>query len=159
MGAPAQANEAWSSVTQRRRLRALAVMCLLPLLGAADCLALLGDGPACSARCDVEETCGLRSEAECLAASCDPATGAPLSAEADACLADAEDCAAAAACACAAGCGRIDACADAGAADESCASSCETLVSQEPTATYLENRCRIEAAECSELPTCSSVAG
>jgi hypothetical protein len=159
MGAPAQANEAWSTTTARRRVRVLAVLGLLPLLGAADCVALLGEGSACAARCDVEDTCGLRSEADCLAASCDPVTGEPLSAEANACLAAAEDCAAAAACACSAGCARVDACADAGAPDESCASSCETLVSQEPTATYLENRCRIEAAECSQLATCSSVSG
>jgi hypothetical protein len=140
----------------------MVVLWAAPLASAAECLSLLGDGTtACEANCDVEDTCGLRSEAECLAASCDPVTGALLSAEADDCLAaarEAEDCLAAAACSCDAGCARLDTCADA-AADASCASSCATLVAQEPTQTYLENRCRIEAAECSDLSTCSSVSG
>ncbi len=126
------------------------------LLGAGACE---GDLPVCSANCAIEAECGFRSLEACQAASCDPFTGLPLAALADACLANAGDCLEAAACGCDEGCARIDTCADSGETDPSCASTCATLVEQQSTQTYLENRCRIEAADCSTLATCSSVSG
>jgi hypothetical protein len=137
-------------------LRLLLALLLGLLLGGADCL---GDLPECGARCDVEVECGFRSLEECKAASCDPLTGEPKSSSADDCLASADDCAEAAACACEDGCARIDECADSGAADATCAATCATLVDQTPTQTYMENRCRIEATDCSTLVTCSTVSG
>ena len=140
----------------RRALLAVVVAVLGGLVGGADCL---GELPECAARCDVEAECGFRSLEDCKAASCDLVTGAPLSSSADRCLAEAADCAEAAACACDAGCARLDECADSGEADAECPSTCATLVDQTPTETYLENRCRIEATDCSTLATCSSVSG
>lgn len=137
-------------------LLGFAVAALGLLLGAADCL---GDLPECGANCDIEAECGFRTLEECKASSCNALTGLPASSSADACLANAADCGQAAACACDDGCARIDECAESGEADTTCPSTCNTLVDQEPTATYLENRCRIEATDCSTLATCSSVSG
>ncbi len=131
------------------------MLAMSPLLGAS-CDDLVQE---CQANCDVEAECGFRSVEECQAASCDPLTGALLASGADACLAEATDCAEAAACACDEGCTRLDECADSGTVDESCPTTCTTLVEQEPTRTYLENRCRIEADDCGTLPTCSAVSG
>jgi len=139
-----------------RVLHVAVVAALGVLLGAADCL---GDLPTCSAHCEIEAECGFRTLDECQAASCDLLTGAPKSASADACLENAADCAEAAACACDDGCAAVDACAESGEADAECPSTCATLVEQQSTQTYLENRCRIEATDCSTLATCSSVSG
>jgi hypothetical protein len=141
-------------VVRRAAVGVTALLCTL--LGAADCP---GELPACGANCDIEAECGFRSLEECEAASCDLLTGLPVSSSADACLAAAADCAEAAACACDAGCDRVDECAETGTPDETCPATCATLVDQLPTQTYLENRCRIEAADCSTLATCSSVSG
>ncbi|MDP2340188.1 MAG: hypothetical protein Q8O67_04455 [Deltaproteobacteria bacterium] len=126
------------------------------VLAGADCL---GDEPVvCRANCAIEVECTFRTLEACEAASCDPLTGNPTDAVVDACLAAAPDCLEAAACACDGGCGRIDACSGA-EPDATCVGTCDTLVEQEPAQTYLENRCRIDAAECADLAACSSVSG
>jgi hypothetical protein len=147
------------STRRRWRLRAarsIVAGCAGVLLGAARCREEL---PECDAPCDVEVECGFRTLEECEAASCNPLTGELVAPAASECLAAADDCLAAAACACDDGCARIDECAETGTADPTCAATCATLVEQDPTATYQENRCRIEAEDCATLATCSSVSG
>ncbi len=144
--------------------RAVVAAASVFVFGAADCAALLGEGEEepkpCTARCDVEEFCGFRSEADCLKASCN-ADGTPKDKAADDCLAaasDAEaDCVTVAACACDGGCAKIDECTE-GEPDAECVNTCDTLVEQQTSQTYLENRCRIEKS-CEDLATCSSVSG
>ncbi len=126
--------------------------------GGSSCLDALGedDPPPCTANCAIEAECGFRTLEVCAATSCDP-LGAPVDVAADACLAAAADCLEAAACACDSGCARIDECAES-EPNPDCVTTCDTLVEQQSTATYLENRCRIEKA-CSDLATCSAVSG
>jgi hypothetical protein len=126
------------------------------VLAGADCLG--DDPPACQANCPIEVECGFRTLEACVAASCDPLTGALISPDVDACLAAAPDCLEAGACACSGGCARIDACSGA-EPDPTCVGTCDTLVEQETAQTYLENRCRIDATECADLAACSSVSG
>lgn len=130
------------------------------VLGGADCAGLIGEGEGepkpCTAHCDVEVNCDFRTDEECKAASCNK-DGTPKDQAADDCLAAAADCLEAAACACDGGCARIDECSESEPNPE-CVSSCDTLVEQQTTQTYLENRCRIEKS-CDDLATCSAVSG
>lgn len=139
-----------------RLSRLFAVAGVMVLGSAADCLDALEDPEPCLASCDVEDECGFRTVAECEAASCDALTGLLLDPVRDACLDTAGDCLEAAACACDGGCAKVDECA--GSPDPGCVETCDTLVDQEPEATYRENACRLEAA-CADLAACSSVSG
>lgn len=146
-----------SSFVAPRLVRILAIVGLTALTTAADCLALLDDEdpPTCPANCAVEDTCGLRSQAECLAAFCDGAEVKPEMRALDTCLGAAtDDCLEAAACACEGGCAQTEAC---GASpDPTCVGTCDTLVDQDPEGTYRENACRIESS-CEGQAVCSSV--
>jgi hypothetical protein len=139
-----------------RRLLALATVVVLGALsGAAACLDEV-DPPACEANCGIEAECEFRTLAACEAASCDPVTGAALQPSLAACLGAAENCLEAAACPCADGCSKVEECgAD---ADPGCEATCDTLVDQQPTETYLENVCRLESS-CEDQAVCSSVSG
>jgi hypothetical protein len=125
---------------------------------AADCLDTITDqnNPECTARCDVEAECGFRTTDACEAASCDPISGEVLFADVDACLAAASDCLEAAACACSDGCAKTAECLQSEDAD--CVDTCDTLVEQQSSATYLENRCKIESS-CDEQAACGAVSG
>ena len=145
-----------SDVARWRRLSAVAtVVVLAALSGAADCLDDL-EAPPCEANCAIEAECEFRTLAACEAASCNSITGAPLQPSLAACLGAAENCLEAAACPCADGCGKVEECgAD---ADPGCEATCDTLVDQQPTETYLENVCRLESS-CEDQAVCSSVSG
>lgn len=144
--------------------RAVVAVASFFVFGAADCLGAIGEGEEepkeCTARCDVEDACGLRTLDDCKANACNT-DGTPKDKAADDCLtaaAEAEaDCLVVAACACDGGCAKIDECSEA-EPDPNCVSTCDTLVEQATQQTYLENRCRIEKS-CEDLATCSAVAG
>ena len=138
-------------------VRILRVIFVVVVTVGASCVDELAPSQ-CQPNCPIEAQCGFRSLEECEAASCDFFTGALIAPDVDACLASAVDCLEAAACACDGGCTRIDTCSDA-EPDPTCVATCDTLVEQEPTQTYLENRCRIDANECGDLAACSSVSG
>lgn len=108
-------------------------------------------GSACALACTVEETCGFRAMASCVADSC--ARGEDrVAGDGDDCLTAAGDCGAAALCACPGGCAKLDECA--GSEDPTCDDTCTTLVGQEPVPTFQENRCKIESS-CEDLALCS----
>lgn len=132
------------------------VLATLTLGTAADCLGTLTETPECKAHCDVEAECGFRTKAACEAASCNPVSGDVLFSDVDACLAAADDCLEAAACACSDGCAKTAECLQ--SEDAECVSTCDTLVEQQSSATYLENRCKIESS-CDEQAACGAVSG
>ncbi len=131
----------------------VATAALTLLLGGSSCLE--GGSPVtCNANCDIEAECEFRSLEACQAASCNPVTGALVSPGIDSCLASAPGCLEAAACACDDGCAKVDECAE--NPDPSCVETCDTLVEQQPKATYIENFCRA-AADCDDVAGCGSV--
>jgi hypothetical protein len=132
------------------------VLATLALGTAADCLGTLTETPACKANCDVEAECGFRTKEACEAASCNPVSGDVLFSDVDACLAAAGDCQEAAHCACDDGCAKTAECLE--SEDAECVNTCETIVDQQPSATYLENRCKIESS-CDEQAACGAVSG
>lgn len=147
---------------------ALAVaLATLPLSGSV-CLSLLGgeERVACEEVCAKEDECGLRAEAACLAALCDAEGFRVIDAEANPydladldanqCERTAADCSELALCVCPDACAHVDACT--GDADATCQDTCETLIEQDPAASFQENRCKMESA-CADLPACSSVGG
>ena len=144
----------------RQRLRLLLQLVagafVVTALSGASCLG--DDPPECKANCAIEVECGFRTLEACVATSCEPLTGTITAPDVDACLLAAPDCLEAAACACDGGCARIDECSEA-EPDPTCVDTCDALVEQETTQTYLENRCRIDANECGDLAACSSVSG
>jgi hypothetical protein len=73
----------------------------------------------------------------------------------DFCLADAADCAAAAACPCEEACWKRGECAGDHASDKACTAACAKLVAHAPKAHYDENRCIIES-KCDEIATCAN---
>jgi len=149
------AHQSITPVASWRLSRVLGVVGLVVATSASTCLDAL-DPPECQANCDIEDECGFRSLAECEAAACNPATGAADNPGLAACLGAAGDCLEAAACACDDGCEKVEACS--GSPDPECVSTCDTIVEQEPEATYRENTCRIESS-CEDLALCSSVSG
>ena len=100
--------------------------------------------------CGVEESCGWRSYADCLADSC--RGGSWTTTGSDGCVDEATDCAAIALCPCQARCEADAACF--GSADPDCTADCQTLAEQTPAQTYLESRCVIET-ECEDIALCT----
>lgn len=118
----------------------------------------------CEELCEIEELCGLRSYSACTTERCGEA-GATRGGAADDCMlsiveaseasdAGGFDCTELVFCTCDDSCGSVDACT--GSSDPACGSTCETLVEQDPVATYQENRCRIESS-CEDLALCGGV--
>ena len=142
--------------TSLRPLTMLATALATLMLGSASTCVEPPKPAACEAACDLEVECGFRGLSACEAASCNPVMGSILYADVDACLRSADDCLEAAACVCDEGCGKTDECV--GSPDSQCVSTCDTLVEQQPKATYLENFCRIESS-CSDLAACGAVSG
>lgn len=151
-------------------------MCCVALCCGADGASCFGasandiaeEKKACAAHCAVEVECGLRSEADCLAAVCDDAgfvvvSGTNISgddgvdlqtAPVTDCMKSAADCAQAVLCTCPDSCERTAVCL--GSDDAECENTCGALVEQAPGDTYLENRCKLEST-CDDLPTCGGV--
>lgn len=142
----------------------MVALAALPLSG-AECLSLLGDDEErqeCEAVCAKEDTCGLRTEAACLASLCDAdgfkvvdsaATAHDLATlDANQCETTAADCAELVLCVCPDACARVDECT--GDPDATCLNTCETLIEQDPEAAFQENRCKMESA-CADVPACS----
>jgi hypothetical protein len=153
----------------------LAALATVPLMG-SDCLGDIDPGAErqeCEQVCASEDECGVRPEADCLAALCSP-TGfktfeEPSGDDVDAGVVDvdlqdlssndcertATDCAELILCSCPDACARVDTCT--GSADATCVDTCENLLENDPSL-YLENRCKMESA-CADLAACGSVSG
>lgn len=107
----------------------------------------------CEQLCTLEDDCGLRPYAACVAESCDDA-GVRAGSDTDECMLAVETCADAALCTCDESCTKLDECT--GSPDPECAETCESLVEQDVVASFQENRCRIEST-CEDLPTCGGL--
>ena len=111
------------------------------------------DGLDCAAICATVVDCGLVDEAACTQTLCPTSDRAAVSDHA-ACLARAETCGDLALCPCDDACASKANCAM--AADAECESTCATLTTQAPAATFQENLC-LANAPCDDLPLCSAL--
>jgi hypothetical protein len=108
------------------------------------------DDLTCDVLCAIEDSCDLRAEAACVSESCDGEERIPSTS--DECMAVADDCAEVALCTCGEACEKRETCTQ--SPDPECVTSCETLMEQDPTATFGEIRCVIES-DCADLALCS----
>jgi hypothetical protein len=141
--------------------RVLAFLCGAVLAASVGCApgGEDGDGIDCESMCGFEDECGLRSYDDCEAASC--LLGFRTPSTSDLCIqtviAAEGTCADAIGCTCAESCSKIESCTE--SPDPGCDATCEGIVEQAPTATYLENRCRIETTNCEDLALCGGTSG